>query len=249
MADADIHYKLDLIVHLVDTTTGKAIEQRQVTFQSEEQVVPFLRRDDGLYILLNRGRKDMDLKIQVVGFLPAEVRICYTQLQEQFPKVEVAMIPEISPSGFIDMVTMEGQYTGMESIVAVPLKNPYGVVARYLEKKQILRLYGTKPLKEMAYAVIHEQQQEFEEFQIKKRIDKLNVKLAEPLKTACRPEEMVVRIVRGRVDASGNYLLRLQEDAGGIEYMIRYVVAGKVVFKRITTESFQLIGESEEGGV
>lgn len=249
MADAEIHYRLDLIVHLVDTTTGKAIGQKQVTFQNEEQVVPFLRRDEGLYILLNRGRKDMDLKIQVVGFLPAEVRICYDELQEQFPEVEVAMIPEISPSGFVDMVTMEGQYPGMESIVAVPLKNPYGVVARYLEKKQILRLYGTKPLKEMSYAVVHEQQQEFEEFQIKKRIDKLNVKLSRPLETACRPEEMVVRIVRGRVDDSGNYLLRLQEDAGGTEYMLRYVVDGKAVFKKISTGNFQLIGESEEGGV
>ena len=61
MADAEIHYKLDLIVRLVDTTTGKAIGQRQVTFQNEEQVIPFLRRDEGLYILLNRGRNDIEL--------------------------------------------------------------------------------------------------------------------------------------------------------------------------------------------
>ncbi len=250
MADAEIHYKLDLIVRLVDTTTGKAIGQRQVTFQTEDQVVPFLRRDEGLYVLLNRGRNDMDLKIQVVGFLPASVRIRYAKLQDQFPEVEVAMIPEVSTNGFIDMLTLEGHCPGMESIAAVSLKKPYGAVDSYLEKKQTLRLYYTKPLEEMSYAIIHEGQQEFEEFQIKKRIDKLNVKLAEPLKTACRPEEMVVRIVRGMVDDSGKYLLRLQEDSGGTEYLVRYVVDGKAAFKKISTESIHLIGESEaEGGV
>ena len=203
MADAEIHYKLDLIVRLVDTTTGRRIEQRQVIFQNEEQIIPFLRRDEGLYVLLNRGRGDMDLKIQVTGFLPACVKVRYAELSENFPEIEAAMIPEISTSGFIDMLTLEGHCPGMESIAAVSLKKAYGAVDSYQEKKQTLRLYYTKPLEEMSYAVIHEQQQEFEEFRIKKRLDKLSVKLAEPLQTACRPEEKIVRIVRGMVDRSG----------------------------------------------
>ena len=140
MADAEIHYKLDLIVRLVDTTTGKAIGQRQVTFKNEEQVIPFLRRDEGLYILLNRGRNDIELVIQVTGYLPAKVQICYAELSENYPEVEVAMIPEVSTNGFIDMLTLTGHCPGMESIVAVSLKKPYGAVDSYLEKKQTLRL-------------------------------------------------------------------------------------------------------------
>lgn len=248
MADAEIHYKLDLIVRLVDTTTGKAIGQRQVTFRNEEQVIPFLRRDEGLYILLNRGRNDIELDIRVTGYLPAKVQICYAELSENYPEVEVAMIPEVSTNGFINMLTLTGHCPGMESIVAVSLKKPYGAVGSYLEKKQTLRLYYTKPLEEMSYAVVHEQQQEFEEFQIRKRIDKLNVKLAKPLEMACRPKEMVVRIVRGMVDKDGTYLLRIQEDSGGTEYLVRYVVNGKAAFKKISTESMQLIGESEDEG-
>ena len=141
------------------------------------------------------------------------------------------MIPEVSTNGFINMLTLTGHCPGMESIVAVSLKKPYGAVGSYLEKKQTLRLYYTKPLEEMSYAVVHEQQQEFEEFQIRKRIDKLNV-----------------RIVRGMVDKDGTYLLRIQEDSGGTEYLVRYVVNGKAAFKKISTESMQLIGESEDEG-
>ena len=57
MADAQISYKLDLIVRLVDTTTGRMVSQRQVIFKSDGQIVPFLRRDEGVYVLLNHGRQ------------------------------------------------------------------------------------------------------------------------------------------------------------------------------------------------
>lgn len=246
MADAEIHYKLDLIVRLVDTTTGRKIEQRQVIFKSEDQILPFLRRDDGLYVLLNRGRNDMDLDISVVGYLPIRLRICYAELSETFPEVEAPMIPEVSTTGFVDMLTLEGHCPGITSIEAVSLKKPYGSVDSYQERKQVLKLYYTKQLEESSYAVIHEQQQEFEEFRIKKRVDKLSVKLAAPLETACRPEEKVARIVHGRVDPKGRYLLRVLEDGGGTEYLVRYVIKGKVSFKKISTESLRPPTETEE---
>ena len=245
MADAEIHYKLDLIVRLVDTTTGEFIRQRQVAFIAEDRILPFLRRDEGLYVLLNRGRNDMDLTVRVTGFLPAVVKIRYAELSESFPEVEAPMIPEISKNGFVDMLTLEGHCPGMESLAAVSLKKSYGAVDSYQVKKQTLRLYYTKPLEEMFYAVIHEQQ-EFEEFQIRKRLDRLNVKLAKPLQTPCRSEEKIVRIVRGMVDESGKYLLRMQDDGDGTEYLIRYVVNGKAAFKKISAESLQPLGESEE---
>ena len=245
MADAEIHYQLDLIVRLLDTTTGKRIEQRQVIFKNEDQVLAFLRRDTGLYILLNRGRNDMTLDIQVVGYLPARVNVCYDELPKNFPEVEVAMIPEALTSGFVDMLTLEGICEGIESIEAVSLKNPYGAVDTYQERKQTLKLYYTKPLEEASYAVIHEQDQEFERFRIRKRVDKLSVKLAEPLKTACKPEEKIARIVYGRVDQDGRYLLRIQEDGGGTEYLVRYVVNGKESFKRISLENLCSLFETE----
>lgn len=248
MADAEIHYKLDLVVRLVDTTTGRPVGHRQVVFQKEDQIIPFLMRDEGLYILLNHGREDMNLTIRAVGYMPAQVRICYAELPDPFPEVEAAMIPESSRSGLIEMLTFTGQYPGLESIAAVSLKEVYGAVGSYQEKKQILRLYHTKPLEEMSYAVIHEQQQEFEEFRIKKRLDKLSVKLEKSLATACRPEDKVVRIVRGRVDEKGNYLLRIREDGKGTEYLIRFVVDGKAVFRKISEEGSQPLDVTEEGG-
>lgn len=248
MADAEIRYKLDLIVRLVDTTTGRKVEQRQVLFKIEDEVVPLLRRDEGLYVLLNRGRNDMVLEVAATGYLPIKLNVCYEKLSKTFPEVEAPLIPEVNTNGYVDMLTLEGCCPGLTSIEAVSLKKSWGVVDSYQERRQTLRLYYSKPLEENAYAIIHEQQQEFEEFQILKRQDKLSVKLAMPLATACRPEEKIARIVRGKVDANGRYLLRVLEVGGGTEYLVRYVVDGKVTFKRISTESLNPLVEKEEEG-
>lgn len=248
MADAEIRYKLDLIVRLVDTTTGKKVEQRQVTFQSSGQVLLFQQRDEGVYILLNKGRNNMLLEISAFGYLPAKVAIRYEDLPESFPEVEVSLIPKISPKGFVEMVTLEGHCPGLTSIAAVSLKKSYGVVAGYQEKKKILKLFYSKPLEENSYAVVHEQLQEFEEFRIKKRLNKLSIGLDEPLYTACKPETKIARIVRGKVESDGRYLLRVLDEGGGTEYLVRYVVNGNVSFKQFSTGDRKPSGETGEEG-
>ena len=120
------------------------------------------------------------------------------------------------------------------------------MVDSYQERKQALRLYYSKPLEESSYAIVHEQQQEFEEFRIQKRLDKLCVRLVNPLAMPCRPEEKIARIVHGRVDENGRYLLRVLEEGDGTEYLVRYVVNGKASFKRVSTESLNLSAETEE---
>ena len=88
-------------------------------------------------------------------------------------------------------------------------------------------------MEEQAYAIVYEGQMEFEEFKISKKIDKLSLKLKEPLKRACKPEQVVNRIVRGITEESGKYLLRVREDAEGTEYLVRYVVNGETKYRRI----------------
>ena len=246
MADAEIRYKLDLIVRLVDTTNGKKVEQRQVVFKIDNQIIPLLRRDEGLYVLLNQGRNDMNLEVLVAGYLPVKLAICYEELSKNFPEVEVPLIPEVNTNGFVDMLTLEGCCPGLTSIEAVSLKRNCGMVDSYQERKQALRLYYSNPLEESSYAIVHEQQQEFEEFRIQKRLDKLCVRLVNPLAMPCRPEEKIARIVHGRVDENGRYLLRVLEEGDGTEYLVRYVVNGKASFKRVSTESLNLSAETEE---
>lgn len=239
MADAQINYKLDLIVRLVETTSGRMVSQRQVIFKSDGQIVPFLRRDEGVYVLLNHGRQDIVLDVSVLGYLPTSVEVKYEDLSEVFPEIEVPLIPESGTNGFVDMITLEGECLGLTSIEAVSLVKPHGGAAGYQERKQVLKLYNSKPMGESEYAILHGER-EFEIFRIKKRLDKLSLKLVSPLTSGCKPEEKIVRIVKGKVDKNGRYLLRLLNEGNGTEYLVRYVVKGKVSFKKISADSPEL---------
>lgn len=236
MADASITYRLDLVVRLLDTTTGQPAAQRQVAFLTDGRVINLQERDTGLYILLNHGRNDMRFTVQAKGYLETSVDICYADLSERYPEVEIPLIPEKKPYGWQEFVTIEGVMPGITSLAAVPLQNSSAKAASYLEKKQILKFFIAKSMEEKSYALVHMDRMEFEEFRIAKRINGLSVKLAAPLNESCRPEEPVARIVRGITEPSGKYLLRIREGTSGMEYLVRYTVDGKTVFKKISLD-------------
>lgn len=236
MADASITYRLDLVVRLLDTTTGQPAAQRQVAFLADGRVITLQERDTGLYILLNQGRNDMRFTVQAKGYLETSVDICYAELSERYPEVEIPLIPEQKSYGWQEFVTIEGVMPGITSLAAVPLQNFSAKAASYLEKKKILKFFIAKSMEEKSYALVHMDRMEFEEFRIAKRMNGLSVKLAEPLNESCRPEEPVARIVRGMTEPSGKYLLRIREDSSGMEYLVRCIVDGKTVFKKISLD-------------
>lgn len=245
MAEAIIQYKLDLIARLVDTTTGKKVEQKQVIFKADNQILVFQKREEGVYVLLNHGRENMTLEIIAEGYLPLQKKIYYEKLSTKFPEVEVPLIPEIGRNRLIDYLTMEGNRPGITSIAAVSLKKPHGVVTSYNPRRQSIKLYYAKAFEEQTYALIHEETKEFEEFQIGKRLDKLELKLVSPLNTDCRPEEKINRIVHGKVDSDGHYILRVPDESGGVDYLVRYEVDGQVSFERFSTENQNSVTESK----
>ncbi|MBQ2257164.1 MAG: hypothetical protein II247_00620 [Lachnospiraceae bacterium] len=234
MAEGHISFKLDLIVHLVDTTTGYSVSQKQAVIRGNGETLVLLERGTGYYILINHGREDMHLEVNVKGYLPAEAEVSYANLSEDYPEVEIPLIPQIKSYGYTDLVTMEGNQSDIESIDAIPLHNPWAKTAGYVERKLLLKLFNAKEMNEQTYALYHEDKMQFEEFRIVQKKDKLTLKLFSPLVGDCKPEEQVTRIIRGKTDQEGNYLLRVREDGNGTEYLVRYVVRGNAKYKRIS---------------
>lgn len=232
MSDIKFSYKIDLIVHLVDTTTGFPVSKKNAKFFRDGRMITFLEKAEGFHILTNYGREDMEIEAEVSGYMPAKVKVSYDKLNQTFPEVEMPLVPILKPYGYFGFITLEGMLPGIESIDAIALKNECAKVAGYIEKKQVLKLFVAKYMEEQAYAVVHEEQMEFEEFWISKKIDRITLKLREPLNMACGPEQTVTRIIRGIADESGKYLLRIQENSL-TDYIIRYVVKGKTKYKRI----------------
>lgn len=229
-------YRLDLVVRLVDTTVGCPVAERQVRFWEDGRELSFLYRGAGVYVLVNEGRKDRKLTVVVRGYLETVVEIRYAELTGTYPEVYVELIPDGQRYGNDDYADIRGRVPGISSIAAVCLTDPLAKVISYHEKNGRMKLLTARKLEEKAYALIHAQTENFEEFHVASAKNRLVLRLAQPLKTELKPEEEISRIVRGRVEGDGNYLLRLRGSGQETHYLIRYVISGKTTFEKIAVK-------------
>lgn len=239
MADAGIQYRLDLIVRLVDTTTGEPIPERQTVFMENGGVVSFLERGMGVYILLNHGRQDTRFQVKTAGFEPESFPVCYGELDSRFPTVTLYLMPVMKRTGFVDVLNLEGRLDGITRLEAADLNRPAAVIQGYHPRKQTLNLMESRLLEEEAYAMVHPGAGRWERFRIKKQPDRLRLQLASPLEEACEAQEPVARIIRGKVYPDGRYLLRIRAQGGRADYLIRYEVKGEVRFMQIDFYSME----------
>ncbi len=231
--EASITYSLDLIVRLIDTTTGLAVESHQVMFYENGSQVTYVRKEDGVYVGMNMGRTDRELLVRVKGYLDTRVEVRYAELTGRYPEIFVNLIPEIPRYGYTDVLELKGNLQGIESVDAISMTETYASAQAYQEKKQQLKIFSSKRLTERAYALVHTEPDSFEEFHILPAKSGQILKLTEPLQSGCSPEERVTRIIRGRTTGSGDYTLRVRGDGQGTSYLVRYVVKGQTEFKRI----------------
>lgn len=237
-------HRLALVIRLVDTTIGCPVTERQVRFTQDGRQQAFFPRGAGTYVCLDRGREDGELTIAVRGYLETTVDIRYGEMTGEYPEVYVELMPEKPKNGYHDFVDITGNMPGITSVAAVCLADPYAKALSYHAEKRQIRLMAAGRLDEKAYALVHEQTESFEEFHVASVKDRLLLRLSHPLATEVKAEEQITRIVRGRTERNGDYLLRLREKGQGIVYLVRYVVKGKTIFGK-TAAGF---ADSQEKG-
>lgn len=238
MADVNFSYRLALIVRLLDTTTGLAISGHQILFTENGQALALQRRADGLYVLLNHDRVNMTLQIDAKGYEPVHVTVDYERLSPQFPELEIPLIPLQKAQGFEVFYTLTGARPGLTAVTAVRMEHPVAVVGSYVERKRMLKMFSASTrMDEHAYALMHRDALQYEEILVAKRPDRLSLKLLHSLSDGCKAQDTLLRIVRGRVESDGTYLLRVRDLGGSNVYLVRYEEKDGVSYEQIDFET------------
>lgn len=238
MADVNFSYRLALIVRLLDTTTGLAISGHQILFTENGQALALQRRADGLYVLLNHDRVNMTLQIDAKGYEPVHVTVDYERLSPQFPELEIPLIPLQKAQGFEVFYTLTGTRPRLTAVTAVRMEHPVAVVGSYVERKRMLKMFSASTrMDEHAYALMHRDALQYEEILVAKRPDRLSMKLLHPLSDGCKAQDTLLRIVRGRVESDGTYLLRVRDLGGSNVYLVRYEEKDGVSYEQIDFET------------
>lgn len=230
-----IHQKLDLLIRLIDTTTGAVVEEKNVRFFKNGEAVRPIRRGSGNYVFLNTGRKDVILEVHVYGYEPCYVTICYERLDHQMPIQEVFLIPSENAIHGQPVLTLSGTLPGLVSIQTVSLYATCGCVSGFEERKRILKLFGThgSGLDGIYYGLIHLEEQTYEPFTIIKEISKDAIKIENSLKEPFSVNAPISRVIFGSVTEEGRYCIRVRDESEHHRHLVRYVVGEEVRYQMV----------------
>lgn len=228
-----VRHRLDLIVILIDTTTGRNVSERKVCFKENGRIVPFLYKGGGVYILVDSGHTNTEYAIQVAGYEDTRISVEYGESEKKVQTREVSLIPKETADPSSRVMTMKGHLDGLEQIEAIRLSMFDRTMKDFDRKRNIINFYGGTKMTEKEYGIYHKETMSFEVVQVRKAIDETSVLIKEPLSMPYAVKDPIVRIVKGRVLPDQDYFLRVRDDGQNCEYLIRYQVNGNTYFKRV----------------
>ena len=237
MAASVIRAKLDLVIRLYDTTTGATVDERNVLFMRDG--VPFRpeSRGAGTFVLINTGREDFLMRIEVKGYERYEISVRYEELDDGMPACDVFLMPSENSLRGRNTLSYSGTLPFLKSIEAVNLNAVLCTTTEMNPRNGVLSLYhprgGSIRLDERCYGLLSADKKSYEKIEVEKMITPRSVQLKTPLKGSFSPNLSIVRIVKGIVHDDGRYLLRVRDDGADTRYLVRYEAGDEVRFMEV----------------
>lgn len=245
MDGVKICYKLDLVIHLVDTTTGISVEEHNVQFYKNDNSLQPIPRGNGDYVMINSGREDFTLQMKVYGYEPCTVQIRYEELDAKLPMKEVFLIPSENTTAGETVITFSGHLPGLEEVEAVSFRHARYCIQEFDERKRIMKVFrksSRASMEDVYYGLIHMDTESYERFEVLKEVGTGAFKLREPLKETFSVNSPIARVVFGKAGADGEYILRVRDESEDLRYLVRYVVAGETRFQVVDFHQLDGVG-------
>lgn len=232
---AIVHHQLDLVLRLIDSTSGLQISDKRcnMIFEPEIKVKPVVR-DDGTYLFIGIGRTDFVVDIHVYGYESRKEKVVFENLDEKMPIKEVYLLPKETSAREDSILTLRGTLPGVKEIEAVSLSDVVCIYKDYDRFRRILNVFNQHKvkLKDVHYGIISIDKTEFDHIEIKEELTTQEVRLKNSLEKQYTINQPIAKIIFGQVSDDGEYKIAVR--AGKLsEYLVRYVVDDTVHFKKI----------------
>jgi len=231
-----IRRTLDLLIRLQDTTTGLSVDERNVLFTLGGKEIRPTSRGFGNFILVNYGRENGLMQVNVYGYEPFSVYVDYEALDEVLPTVDIFLIPSENDASESDMLSLTGKLKGISALECIHPGRPLSGVREFEPKKRIMTIYAPNRRMNMVhsfYGLFHSEEDTYENIEITEQIESNKVRLRKPLEEEFTVNAPICRRIFGRVDEDGNYLLRVRDDGKRQVYLVKYIVDGETRYKSV----------------
>lgn len=238
MGASVIRARLGLLIRLIDTTTGAAVEESNVQFFVNGQAARPAPRGNGSFVFINIERINVELRVSVYGYEDAVCQVRYEELDDRIPTCDIFLIPSEKNAKGETVIGIFGNLPLMEALEAADLNRPLCRISDFTEKDRkmgVIKQTGrTLDMDETHYALFKADMTSYEKITLSGMDDKTKrLILKEPLQEPYTVNAPIARIVFGQTDGSGNYLLRVRDDSDKLIYLVRYIVQGEVRFQQV----------------
>ncbi len=235
MSASVIGARLDLLVRLVDTTTGAEVKERNVLFLKDDQPIRPEPRGAGIYIFINTGRENFLMRIKVYGYEEYKVFVDYAALDRKMPVCDVFLMPSESMSTGPSLISFKGNLPFLETIEAVNLNRPICSFQAYEPRKNLMSVYSTSGgrvyLDMGCYGLVDREKTSYDKIEVTGTATSQSFHLKNPLPPETAQGLSICRIIYGTVSEQGDYLLKVRDDAESQIFLVRFQVKDEVLFK------------------
>ena len=231
-----IRCTLDLLIRLQDTTTGLPVDDRSAQFIFDGEEFRPTARGFGNFILINHGRVNGTMQVNVYGYEPYRVEVNYEALDERLPAVDVFLIPSENTRSGQEMLSLSGTLKGISSLECIHPGRPISGIREFEPKKKVMTIYAPNRRMNMIhsyYGLYHSEEDTYESIEIVEQIENNKVRLREPLHDEFTVNAPICRRIFGQVYPDGRYILKVRDDGKRQKYLVKYVVEGETRYKSV----------------
>ncbi len=238
MGDCVIRVRVDLVVRLIDTTTGASLDEVNAIFTKDGSLQKPIYKGDGNYVFVNCGRENGLMHVKVYGYEETDIFIDYEKLGEVSPERDVFLIPSESTAKGEPVISISGNLSSLKSVDAINLMRPLCSFAEFNVKKNEMTVFGFVAGKEVKledtyYGLTATDENSYESFEVASQSGDNKAVLKDPLQGETRPNQKIYRMLFGYVKDDGSFVFRVRDDATEMKYLLRFTVGDDTYFRVI----------------
>lgn len=241
-----ISHHLDLVLRLIDTTSGRNLSSAGAAVFVDGAPVPFGRKEGGLLVFQNLGKRRFSLRLAPLGWEALETEVDLDALPKGLPLLELHLLPQAGTEGFL---CLEGCLPGVESLAAVRAGENACLIREFDARRRTMKIFNPHhlDLDRVYYGLTDPDRGVWEPFRVTGMTDEATLRTDRVLETAFKNYFPVSPAVQGRTDGGGHYCLRLRDDGAEARWIVRWSVGGEAHFRTVDfrSEPHPLL---EEGG-
>jgi hypothetical protein len=212
------------------------VEDRSVNFKLNGKTIRPAQRGNGNFILLNTGRENGLMQIDVFGYEPYEIDIDYEKLGATMPAVEVFLIPSENVRRGEALLTFSGNLQGLESLEAINLDKPICSYREFDPKHRLMTVFMPNRRMNMIhtfYGLANVRDGTYETIEVEKELPSGKIRVKELLSQEFPQNAPICRILHGMIKKNGDFLFRVRDSGKDAVYLMKYKVGEAVKFKTV----------------